>query len=1490
MSTNIYTHEYDVKEISKITFNIFGNEEIKDLSAIQNPLGITKSENYNNYEPVVGGLLDRRMGTTDLYLDCATCGLNEEKCVGHFGHIELHERVFHIGFFTHIKKILSCICIRCSKLLIYKNEEEIKRVLLNKTGKNRFKEIRKLCKNITYCQKENYGCGAMIPKIKKVKTSYTINLVAENNVQFLNADNIQDTKKIKEILTAEKCYNILKNISDVDCEILGFPKENRPEMMIIKTFPVPPVAVRPSSKSDNFITISYEDDLTIQISNIVMTNQTVKKYKDKEKSSNKNIIYKTVDGNLHALLLQYRIWEFCKNNSMPFFKSEMRNGKILKSVSTRLNGKMGRIRLNLMGKRIEFSARTVIGADPYLDINELGIPLKIAMNLTIPEKVTRNNIDRLTEMIKNGKSKYPGANYVISKNATDPTKSYMIKLAYRKENIILKFGDIVERHLMDGDPVIFNRQPTLHKLSMMAHKIKVLKNKSLATFKLPLAVTPPYNADFDGDEMNMHVPQNIETAMEIMMLGDVVKNIMSPGKNSPAIGCVQDTVYGVYLLSKSKVRWDDMMNILQHTTLKDYKIEKGKTYTGLELFSMLIPDKINLKGPLLIKDGVIKEGVINKKYVGPQKNGLIHLIWNEYSSNKTKKFIDNVQKMTNSWLLYNGFTIGFGDIFIEEKIENNIHDLIKKKEFEINCSVTNFEDNIDILNNEIFEQNIQGNINAFVADIYDFINKNTDDSNSFYVTVTSGSKGSTTNLGQITALVGQQNVDGGRIKKNVNNRSMYYFNAHDDSAYARGLCINSFRDGITFPEFTYLCAAGREGLMDTAIKTADTGYIQKKIIKALEDIMIKYDGTVRNSNDKVIQYVYGNNSIDPIYIINNKLNLILLSNKNIEDGYKFTIKEMSEINKKSKFTKEENDNLYIEMIRLRNELRGMYDVLNLGNVNMKDTYTLFTNLKRVIENSMNKKEGNNILEPKYVLSEIERLLDSKTINIICMTNKEKNDKTSLKNKDDAIFKSLLRTFLYDYLNPKRCIYEYKINKEQFDNIIYTIIEDYKKAKVQPGEMVGIIAAQSIGEPATQMTLNTFHSAGAGTTGLEGVPRLRELLSCTSNSKKPIMQLYIKKKYRENYDKVKDISTNIKYITLKKICDQIEFYFDPEPYNNSFRQKDNSTSDFKIQNQTNTSCVNDIEQLPWLFRIFLNIDELYDSNITLLDIKSEFCSYWSKKMINKKDIKKDEKIILEKIKQISVSSNYDNTLNPIIHIRMDLNNFDYNNILEIQNIIIDNFKIKGIENIKNVSIESKDTNIYEKDGSIKKIEQHIITTDGVNIFEILKLKGIDVTKIMTTDVVVVYKLYGINAVKKVIELELKKVIETSSDISSHHISLLASIITNTGSLTSIDRHGLNKLDTSPLTRASFENTVDQLLESAIFGEVDRIKSISSRVMIGETIKGGSGLCDIMLDTDMIERSEYIEEYDKPLTSTFNSINKNNIIQDILDKNDEDIYMP
>ena len=1489
--SEIYTHKYDIKEVDRVDICILGNNEIEEISAIDNIQGLTKTDNYNNYEPVVGGLIDRRLGTTDIYIDCATCGLNEDKCPGHFGHIRLNEPVFHLGYLSHIKKILSCICIRCSKLLIYKNEEAINKVLKNKIGKRRFNEIRKLCKNITYCQKENYGCGAIIPSIKKIKTSYTINLVAETNVQFLNKDNIQDNKKIKEILTPEKCYNILKNISDVDCEILGMnPKINRPEMLIIKIFPVPPVSIRPSSKMDNLIT-SYEDDLTLKISEIIGTNHKIKKYKDKDISSaNKNIIYHTTDGNLYLALLQFHIGTYYKNDSVPFLKSEMRNGKILKSISTRLNGKSGRIRLNLMGKRIEFSARTVIGADPYLDINELGVPLKIAMNLTIPEKVTKDNIDRLTEMIKNGKNKYPGANYVISKSLTDPSKSYMIKLAYRKENIILKFGDIVERHLMDGDPIIFNRQPTLHKLSMMAHKIKVIKNKSLSTFKLPLAVTPPYNADFDGDEMNMHVPQNIETAMEIISLGDVKKNIISPGNSAPVIGCVQDTVYGVYLLSKSKVRWDDMMNILQHTTLKEYKVEKGREYTGLELFSMLIPDRINLSKPNInIINGEMKEGIIDKGLVGAVKNGIIHLIWNEYGANKTQKFIDNVQKMTNSWLLYNGFTIGYGDIFINDKVQDKVDKLIKTKELEIKCLITNFENNMDILDNDIFEQNIQGNINAFVADIHNYINKNADDSNSFYVTVTSKSKGDIRNLGQITGLAGQQNVEGKRIKKNVNNRTMYHFYSHDDSAYARGLCTNSFKNGVTYPEFVFICAAGREGLMDTAIKTADTGYIQKRIIKALEDIVIKYDGTVRNSNDKIIQYVYGNNGLDTVHIVSNKLHIINLNNKDIEEQYKFSLKELKEVNKKFKFTEGDNDKLYNKTISLRDEIRKNHNNIYTDSVSINDSYSLFTDLRRLINNNKNTSTKNNeILDPNYILLEIERILDPNYINILCLSQKEKNDKSLLKNKDDMIYKTLLRIFLYDYLNPRKCLYEYKLNKQQFDNIITNIVKDYKKARVQPGEMVGILAAQSIGEPATQMTLNTFHSAGAGTKGIEGVPRLREILSCTSNSKKPIMRLYMKKKYREDYNKVKMISTNIKNITLKQLCDQIELYYDPEPFNNSFRDKDNVTSDFKIQNQTNTSCINNIELLPWLFRITLNIEEMYESNVTLLDIKSKFCNYWSRKLSNKKSLKKDEKTILEKINNISIASNYDNTLIPIIHIRMDLNNFDYNYIMDIQNIIIDNFKIKGIKNIKNVDIETKELNIFEKDGSIKKINQNIIVTEGVNISDIIKLKGVDLSKILTTDIVTVYNIYGINAVKTLLENELDNVLEGKT--SKHHISLLANIITNTGSLTSIDRHGLNKLDTAPLSRASFENTVDQLLESAIFGEVDNMKSISSRIMVGLPIKGGTGLCDIMLDVDMIEKSEYIEEYDKPLVSTFNKINENNMIQDILNKDDIDIYVP
>jgi len=494
---NKYSRIDDVVNIERIDFGVMSNNEVKNYSAISESSGIVLPESYDNGEPKKGGLIDPRLGVTDKDLDCATCGLNSDSCPGHFGHTELEEPIFHIGFLTTIKNILGCICPKCSKLLIYKTDKELDKHFKAKTGRLRFAEVHSACQNIKYCQRPD-GCGIPIPKIKtttKKDQGSAILLIAETDLTELGEEkqHIEGKKKIKQILTADIVYNILKNISDSDFKIMGFdPTKMRPENLIYKIFPIPPVAIRPSVRTDFMTSSTYEDGLTKKLSDILRTNRTIKKNKEKEITGNENKY--SVDS---VNLLQYHIATYFDNESLALPKAAQKvGGQPIKSLSDRLKGKTGRIRGNLLGKRVDFSSRTVITSDPNISIDELGVPIRIAMNLTFPEIVTPYNIEELTKLVQNGKNKYPGANYVIQVSPQKNGKNY-IDLRYRSK-IKLRFGDIVERHLKDGDPVLFNRQPTLHKLSMMSHKIRVINNWNYNTFRLNVSATTPYNADYDG--------------------------------------------------------------------------------------------------------------------------------------------------------------------------------------------------------------------------------------------------------------------------------------------------------------------------------------------------------------------------------------------------------------------------------------------------------------------------------------------------------------------------------------------------------------------------------------------------------------------------------------------------------------------------------------------------------------------------------------------------------------------------------------------------------------------------------------------------------------------------------------------------------------------------------------------------------------------------------------------------------------------------------
>ena len=491
--------------IKSIEFTVFGNAEIKRYSiANKEPFGINIPDSYDNNEPIKNGIVDGRLGTTDLHRPCDTCAENSSVCPGHQAHTELAMPVYHYGFLDHTKNTLACVCLKCSKVLLAGDIKEVEHILENKFNKSRNSEIRKIISNATYCP----NCNAPVPKIKReTKETGSIKLIAEYALGVGTGDEGTEggtggtgevgpdgefvKRKQKEVIHASMAYDILRNISDSDCRIIGFdPTKMRPENLIIKNFVIPPIAIRPSVKADYLSSGSAEDDLTKKIADIIKQNLRIRKEIDKQASGEQTKFIQD-----HLQLLQYHTAVYFNNESMSLPKSEQKSGgKPIKSISERLQGKQGRLRNNLEGKRTNFCARSVISSDPNIGLDELGVPIKIAMSLTFPEKVTPFNIDKLTKYVRNGRDTYPGANYVWPGKSLNG-KRFPIDLRYRKKDLKLHYGDIVERHLLNKDPVLFNRQPSLHRPSMMCHFIKIIPNDKLSTFRLNVNVTKPYNAD-----------------------------------------------------------------------------------------------------------------------------------------------------------------------------------------------------------------------------------------------------------------------------------------------------------------------------------------------------------------------------------------------------------------------------------------------------------------------------------------------------------------------------------------------------------------------------------------------------------------------------------------------------------------------------------------------------------------------------------------------------------------------------------------------------------------------------------------------------------------------------------------------------------------------------------------------------------------------------------------------------------------------------------
>jgi len=1152
-----------IKSIDGIRFSVWSPTEVRKYSVAE----ITAPETYDeDGMPVQGGLMDGRLGTLEPGQKCLTCGNTAARCPGHFGHIELAEPILHIAFIDNIHKLLQSTCRSCARLRVPQEDlDEFQAIKDKHLAYTVFSEKRipeqiiekaKKAKECPHCGKTQYELIFTKPTIFVEKTE-----IGEH--------------RLLPITIRERFSQIL----DADLSLLNYdPVTARPEWFILQAMPVAPVTVRPSIILETGI--RSEDDLTHKMVDIIRVNQRLKE--SKEAGTPPLIVQDLVD------LLQYHATTYFDNEVSGIPQAHHRSGRPLKTLTQRLKGKEGRFRGSLSGKRVDFSSRTVISPDPNLDLSEVGVPEQIAMKLTIPEIVTEWNIERMRQLVINGPSKFPGVNYIVRPDGVK------IRLDFVEDRSIiaetLEIGYLIERHLSNGDIVMFNRQPSLHQMSIMAHYVRVLPGK---TFRLHPSVCPPYNADFDGDEMNLHVPQSEEARAEAILLMRVQDQLISPRYGGPIIGALRDFVTGAYLLTKD----DTVLSVQDFSNLAmlggyseklpkpGTKTKDGPAYTGKQLFSLFLPKDFNYvitskwskgtKGApkdVVIKQGELISGVIDKASIGAEEpESVLHRITKDYGNAAGKSFLNSILIMVKQYITHYGFSYGYSDLEVPEKNKQEILDNIQETYDVISDLTSQYEKGTLKLTRgmkpeEALEAYIVNELGKARDKAGNTADQSLDQTNAGRIMATTGARGSSLNIGQMAGALGQQSRRGNRMHSGYHNRALTHFKEHDPNPDAKGFVKSNYREGLSTIEFFFHAMGGREGLVDTAVRTQQSGYMQRRLINALEHIRLEYDGTVRDPHGHIVQFLYGEDGIDVAKSDHGEafnVTRLIESQTLIDSGKKATKDEIEEISKK--YTK-----------------------------------TFNPRLKKLVTDGLRdsklSKEGVTIVGKKGFLL-------------------------------------------------------------------------YNKAQVEPGQAVGIVTAQSIGEPGTQMTLRTFHFAGIKERNVTlGLPRLIELVDARKKPVTPTMDIYLDEESKNSREKAIEVARNI---LQTKVSDLIE----------------ESETDYNTE-----------------IRLILSTNKLRNRGCSIIDIENALQS--------------NKKFKIE-------------TIGELITLKL-VEESDAPTVIAIRNKVL-NTTVKGVPDIARVTLVQKDDEwVIQTTGSniakvleVKGIDKKNVRTN--NVFEIVSTLGIEAAR-------------------------------------------------------------------------------------------------------------------------------------------------------------------
>jgi DNA-directed RNA polymerase II subunit RPB1 len=1452
-SSGIKTKQHPSRIVG-IQFGIMSPEEIRKMSVAK----ITTRDTYENNKPVVNGLFDPRMGVLDPGLICPTDGLNYMQTPGYFGHIDLSQPVFYYQYLNTMVKILRCVCFKCSKLLISK--EKYNDVIVTNDRKKRWDQVFALASKVSRCGEDNDdGCGCKQPD--KVRKEGLASIVADwDKLKDENNEEVPVSMK----LSASHVLKIFKRISDEDVDFMGFSHVwSRPDWMICQVLAVPPPAVRPSVKIDG--QQRSEDDITHIIVNIIKANNTLQEKIEQTMSEKANEKTENLIDDWTAVL-QYYIAAMINNNIPGSAPVSQRSGRPLKSIAERLNGKYGRVRGNLMGKRVDFSARSVITPDPNLSIRELGVPKKIAMNITYPEKVNARNKDYLTKLVMNGPDVYPGAKILERQNGDNISLRYV-----DRKSILIEEGDIVHRHMMDGDPVLFNRQPTLHRMSMMGHVVRVMEVGD--TFRMNVADTKPYNADFDGDEMNMHMPQDDESGAELLNIAAVQRQIVSPQNNKSIIGIFQDSLLGSYRFTRPDIKFNsrDAMRLLMMYNNVDVSLfnTPDASISNFEILSQIMPpmsaffangkfgddeDKKTSNNMVEVKNGKYVRGQLDKDVLGAAAKGFIQSIYNDFGYRASADFIDDLQNIVTEYMKMSAYSVGVSDLIADKKTNEQIAIAIASKKQQVKdlidrVSIGAFENNSGRSNLEEFETQVNGILNKAQEETGKIGRKSLSNDNRFKIMVEAGSKGSNINISQMISCLGQQNVDGKRVPYGYEERTLPHFTKFDDGPEARGFVQNSFIQGLTPQELFFHAMGGRMGLIDTAVKTSQTGYIQRRLVKGMEDLKVEYDMTVRNNQNKIIQFQYGDDGTETTKVEAQTLPICKMTVEEIYAHYQVPTENIiiqennlifdAETSKKNKKEMEQLKAFTNKLIATMLERRDLIakNVFNYENI---DRVYLPVNFRRVIANVKGQMNiGKHSLVDITPLQYFQLLED--TLNRM---------------RFHYVQPSLLfETAFLHYLSPNEILIKNRFNRIAVNHILASIELYYKQSIVNPGEMVGLIAAQSIGEPTTQMTLNTFHFAGVSSKSnvLRGVPRIEEILSLSPSPKNPSVTVVLKEADAEDSQKAQEVMYSLEHTNMRDIVKAVSICFDPNDMSTKIKEDAQLLKQFHEFQQMMDDCggggelaveTRSIKKSKWIVRIEFDRESMLDHNITMDDVHFAIKNAYANEVeCVYSDYNADKLIFRVRMVQIM------NKKKLVAKKSLDQTDEIYH-LNGLRDNILDNIILKGVKDINKVNLRKINNQISKSEMNYITKEKWVLDTVGTNMKDLLALKGIiDVDRTFTNDIMEVYETLGIEAARQTVCNELAEVLEfDGAYINFHHLSLLADRMCATMKMVSIFRHGINNDDIGPIAKASFEETPEMFLRAAKHGELDTLRGISANVMCGQEGYFGTNNFQIVLDVE------------------------------------------